>query len=402
MYYRHFGLSDQPFQFTARPRLLFLSEGHRESAAALEWGLMHEPSGFTLLVGETGTGKTTLVMSILARKYDQIRTVYVSNPKLGFDGILHELIRQLGIESPPVKFAMLEAFDHFVTGLERDERVVIVVDEAQSLDDEALEELRLFANRGRADQKQLGLVLVGQPQLLRRLMRPELRQFNDCIGARAVLNPLKREEALDYVEYWLNMCGSNAARVFSRGALAYIVGRSGGIPRRINLLCHNAMLIAYACGQREVDLRSARAAVAEYENPLAGARRFDGVLPWARFWRACGLLAGVMALGFFAAIAEIYLGASRGNDEALAAPESSTLPEITAPASAATTASAPLFPSSVPASASETATPTKALPARHRLHRRRRHSQYHRPRASKPKEHFSIWRMLVGDWPKRS
>src|SRR5437870_8100489 len=176
MYYRHFGLDGAPFRFVPTGRDLYLSRSHREALAALEWGALYEPSGFTLLIGEAGTGKTTLVKSILARNYSRVRSAYISNPKRGFEGILRELARQFSLTAQPTKLEMSAAFDHFLEQLNPGERLVILIDEAQTLDDEGLEELRLFSNSGNADEKQLNFVLVGQPELIQRLMRRELRQ----------------------------------------------------------------------------------------------------------------------------------------------------------------------------------------------------------------------------------
>lgn len=302
MYHRHFGLNAPPFQFTPAVCQLFMSGGHREGLAALEWAVLHEPSGFTLLVGEPGTGKTTLVMTILARNYASARIACVTNPKLAFDSMLREIARQVGIEARSEKSGMLDAFDRFLAHLRRGERVVIVVDEAQSLNDETLEELRLFSNRGRADEKQLHFVLVGQPELLRRLTQPHLRQLNDRIGARAVLNSLTSEEAVGYVECRIRGHGGIPAAIFARGALPYLIDHSGGIPRRINVLCHNAMLLAYSAGRREVDLPSARAAVSEYENLFPTVRPFGCAQARSanrmhRFLRAAVPVAAVFALG---------------------------------------------------------------------------------------------------------
>jgi type II secretory pathway predicted ATPase ExeA len=302
MYHRYFGLNGPPFQFTPAVRQLFMGGGHREGFAALEWAVLHEPSGFTLLVGEPGTGKTTLVTKILARNYACVRIACVTNPKLRFDSMLRAIAGQVGIEARPEKSGMLDAFDRFLAHLRRGERVVIVVDEAQSLNDETLEDLRLFSNRGRADEKQLHFVLVGQPELLRRLTQPHLRQLNDRIGARAVLNSHTPEEAIGYVECRIRGHGGSPAAIFARGALLYLIDHSGGIPRRINVLCHNAMLLAYSAGRREVDLPSARAAVSEYENLFASARPFGSAQARSasrlhRFLRAAAPVAAVFALG---------------------------------------------------------------------------------------------------------
>jgi type II secretory pathway predicted ATPase ExeA len=153
MYYRHFGLDSAPFRFVPAGRDLYLGRSHREALAALEWGMLHEPSGFTLLIGEAGTGKTTLVKSILARNYARVCAACINNPKQGFEGILRELVRQFGLIANSTKLEMSIAFDRFLERLAPGDRIVIVIDEAQSLDDDGLEELRLFSNSGNTDEK---------------------------------------------------------------------------------------------------------------------------------------------------------------------------------------------------------------------------------------------------------
>jgi type II secretory pathway predicted ATPase ExeA len=346
-YHQHFGLDGPPFQFTPAPRRLFMSSGHREGLAVLEWAVLHESSGITLLVGEAGTGKTTLVMAILARKYASVRIACVTNPKLGFGSMLRAIARQLGLEPRPEKSGMLDTFDRFLAHLRPGERIVIVVDEAQSLSDETLEDLRLFSNRGRVDEKQLHFVLVGQPELLRRLTQPHLRQLNDRIGARAVLNSLTPEEAVGYVQYRTRTHGGSPAAIFARGALPYLIDHSGGIPRRINVLCHNAMLLAYSAGSRKVDVFAARAAVAEYENLLASARPFQrtrvsSARRLRRFLRAAApVAAAVFALGLLS-FGVTFVGASReARHRALAPPVARDAPRPPQPTLTASSAITP-------------------------------------------------------------
>ena len=299
MYYRHFGLDGSPFRFVPVGRDLYLGRCHREALAALEWGVSHEPSGFTLLIGETGTGKTTLVKSVLARNYARVRAACINNPKLGFDGILRELVRQFGLAAHPTKLEMSIAFDRFLERLKAGERIVIVIDESQSLDDDSLEELRLFSNAGNADEKQLHFVLVGQPELLQRLMQRELRQFNDRIGARALLRPLSAAEARAYLEFRLKARGASSNQIFDSAAIDRIVEHSHGIPRRINVLGHNAMLLAYSAGKRRVDVESARVAISEYQN-LLGRNGHEEPRSTSSGWRRTGLAAaavvGLMAV----------------------------------------------------------------------------------------------------------
>jgi general secretion pathway protein A len=273
MYYSHFGLTGPPFQLTSSPAQLYMSKEHREAYAALEWGLLHEPSGFTLLIGEVGTGKTTLALAILARQYENVRTAYLSNPKLTFEEIVKLVMKQLGIKTrSKSKLADLEAVNDFLCALKPGERVVVMMDEAQGLSDETMEQLRLLSNSGKKDEKQLHFVFIGQPELLRRLTNPSLRQLEQRIGARTVLNPLQRAECHEYIEQRLRAVNGTADRIFKAGALRYLVRRGGGIPRRINVLCHNAMLLAYSGGARMVDTRMVEAAVTEYDSLFSALR----------------------------------------------------------------------------------------------------------------------------------
>jgi len=303
MYYQHFGLSGAPYQFTPSPEVLFLSPAHREALAALEWGLLHEPSGFTLLVGETGTGKTTLVQSALSHDHDGIRVAYVGSPKLGFEGMLRAILRQLNIQvCSDDRLAVMEAFSSCLARLKSTERVVVVVDEAQGLSDDLLEELRLLSNCENGDEKRLQFVLVGQPELLVRLMKPHLRQLNDRIGARVILNPLERAEAFAYVDYRLAARQGRRKKIFASNALAHLIDHSGGIPRRINVLCHNAMVLAYSSGTKKVRLEAARTAAAEYENLLQSARPFipeqsSSRQAWKALWRIGRPAAALFTLG---------------------------------------------------------------------------------------------------------
>jgi type II secretory pathway predicted ATPase ExeA/LysM repeat protein len=285
VYYRHFGLSGAPFQFTPSPKLLFMSKAHRETLAALEWGLLHEPSGFMLLIGETGTGKTTLIVSLLAQNYAHLRVAYVSNPKLGFDGLSRDIARQFGISPAPDRLAMSDAFDRYLAALPEGERAVVIVDEAQALTDEILDELRLLSNRDGGSEKRLHFIFVGQPSLLTRLQAPALRQVNGRIGVRALLNPLDAAEARGYVDYRLRAFGGSIETVFGRDAVEYLLARCDGNPRRINVLCHNALLQAHNANEAVVSRETAHAAARNIDNLFASARHYEPVDRIPAFFR---------------------------------------------------------------------------------------------------------------------
>jgi general secretion pathway protein A len=269
MYYQYFGLSGPPFASGASPAPLYLSAGHREGLAALQWGL-REPSGFTMLVGEIGTGKTTLIHSLLDERYQGVRIASVSNPKLSFEEMLRVITAQLGVTPAGAgKLDLIQALDGFLAA--QPEQVALILDEAQAISDDTLEQLRLLSNSQTAGQRRLQMVLVGQLDLARRLGRPELRQLNQRIGARALLPTLRPAEVRDYVEYRLRAYQGDIRRLFKRGALRELARASGGIPRRINVLCHNALLLAYAQRAARVSARHMREAAREYDNLLAGS-----------------------------------------------------------------------------------------------------------------------------------
>jgi general secretion pathway protein A len=286
-YYRQFGLSNPPFEMVSKPNSLYMSKAHREGLAALEWGLLHEPGHFTLLMGQAGTGKTTLINVLLDRHFqcianadgqaiysirtsDLARIAYVMNPKLGFEEMLRLVLEQLGYPpSATTKPELLRKFEWLFGELRPRERIAIIIDEAQALSDETLEDLRMFSNYSERGKGHLEILLVGQPELLTRLMDPSLRQFHQRIGARAILNPLQREEAFEYIEHKLQESGGSTKRVFGKRALQILVHHSHGIPRQLNLLCNNALIRAYASDLRIVTMKVAREAIREFEN-LAG------------------------------------------------------------------------------------------------------------------------------------
>ncbi len=272
MYHSHYSLSGAPFQFTPAPNALYLSKGHREGLAVLEWSLLHEPTGFTVLVGESGVGKTTLVCAILARSYANVRSAYINNPKLEFEqmmqAIMVQLLRQPGGRS---RLEMIENFAAMLNQLAPGERVAIIIDEAQDLDNETLEDLRLLSNQDAAAERRLQIVLVGQPELIDRLSSPAMVGLNQRIGARVLLGPLETAEAREYVDCRLRLKGGSARKIFAPWALQHLVRHGRGIPRRLNVLCHNAMLLGYVGGRKRVTVAMARAAVNEFDN-LLGSR----------------------------------------------------------------------------------------------------------------------------------
>lgn len=273
MYAKHFRLHGMPFEFTPSPAAFFAGASHREALAALEWGLLHEPSGFTLLVGRTGMGKSTLIAALLERHRNHLRIVHLSNPQIGAGQMLPFIAQQLGIKTAggASRRELLDALQKFLGALKPGERVAVLIDEAQALSEESLEELRLLSNCGRVEEQQLCFILVGQPELLRRLAEEPMRSLNERIGARAILTPLGDAEARDYVAYRLAVQGGRVEAIFARRALRHLITQSLGVPRLINVLCHNAMLFAYSRDAKRITLGMARRSVREREESFVAA-----------------------------------------------------------------------------------------------------------------------------------
>jgi len=290
---QHFGLTANPFQGSSASAALYLGRAHREVLATLEWGLS-EPSGFTLVTGETGTGKTTLIYSLLARSHPEVRIVHLSNPKLGFREMLGLALAQLNIRTRLSRLALVQGFNQALANLAPKRRLVLLLDEAQGLPDETLEDLRLLANLPAAAHTPLQLILVGQPELALRLRQLKLRQFNERIGARAQLSRLEPREIAPYVDCRLSAVGGKAATIFSAGALRQLARHSEGLPRRINVLGHNAMLLAYVANQSRVSGSMVQAAAREYGCWLGARPGPPGGSARARLRRLGPLAAGLM------------------------------------------------------------------------------------------------------------
>jgi len=262
MYERFYGLSELPFELTANPKYLYLSARQREALSVLQYGLFSAKS-LTLLIGDAGTGKTTLIQAALASdRCRDVRAVYVNNPTLRPDDFIRLLARKLNLsaearESKAFLLEQLEALlrERHAAGI----TTALVVDEAQSLSIEMLEEIRLLANIETPDAKLLPVVLAGQTELAARLEEPNLRQLKQRVTLRALLEPYDLEHTAAYIASRLATAGGTPGRMFSLDAITLIHELSGGLPRTINVICDNALLGSMALGRQRVD----RACVAE-------------------------------------------------------------------------------------------------------------------------------------------
>ncbi|HUQ11561.1 MAG TPA: AAA family ATPase [Steroidobacteraceae bacterium] len=248
MYASFFGLNEKPFSITPDPRYLFLSERHAEALAHLVYGI-NEAGGFIQLTGEVGTGKTTVVRSLLAQAPKHAEIALILNPRMTPAEFLLAICEELGIAVPAASADSLKDLvdllsRHLLKAHAEGKRIVLVVDEAQNLSVEVLEQVRLLTNLETETQKLLQIILIGQPELRELLDRTELRQLAQRITGRYHLDPLSGDEAAAYVRHRLRVAGSTR-EIFTNGALREIQRLSGGVPRLINIISDRALLGAF-------------------------------------------------------------------------------------------------------------------------------------------------------------
>jgi len=249
MYTRYFGLAEKPFAISPNPRYLFMSELHREALAHLLYGI-NSDGCFILLTGDVGTGKTTVCRCLLTQLPEHTDVAIVLNPKLTATELLRTICEELGI-LPEGDAASMKTYvdvlnQHLLTAHAKGRTTAIIIDEAQNLDMNVLEQLRLLTNLETNTQKLLQIVLIGQPELRDILERPELSQLNQRVTSRYHLTPLSPDHVRTYILHRLTVAGGTNKRLFSPKAIKYIAKVTNGIPRLINVLCDRALLGAYA------------------------------------------------------------------------------------------------------------------------------------------------------------
>jgi general secretion pathway protein A len=395
MYAPFFGLSKEPFSIAPDPRFLFMSEQHREALAHLMYGL-GGGGGFVLLTGEIGAGKTTVCRCFLEQVPTTCAVAYIFNPKLTAHELLQTVCAEFGIPPPAhsggepgslkAHVDVLNAF--LLSAHAQGRQAVLVIDEAQSLAPDVLEQLRLLTNLETAERKLLQIILIGQPELRDLLARPELEQLSQRVTARFHLGALSFEETKQYLGHRLAVAGLKAGLPFNAAAVASIFSLSGGVPRRINLLADRALLGAYAQGQMQADKNTVAQAGREVFAQRVGAYRNDGGTGWptgwqAPGWRAASKLVVLAAVALVAGAGGWFWSKKTGLAEpviplsaVLKAPAvAAVAPSSTAAAAAASASatlvslSAPAVPTALPASApdpaasSASATPASNDPA---------------------------------------
>ena len=311
LYGAWFGLQREPFSIAPDPRTLFMSERHREALAHLLYGVQGG-GGFVLLTGEIGAGKTTVSRCFLEQVPEGCRVAYVFNPKQSVDELLWTIAQEFGVQVLGQAFAagagdrieggskaLVDALNRFLLQVHaQGGQAVLVIDEAQALSAEVLEQLRLLTNLETSERKLLQIVLIGQPELRAMVASPGLEQLAQRVIARYHLGPLSAPDTARYVHHRLAVAGLSGPLPFDAAALKRVHERSRGVPRRINLLCDRALLGAYATGRRSVDAGIVERAAAEVAGePLPAEAAWWGAPGSLRrtAWLAAGGL--VLTLG---------------------------------------------------------------------------------------------------------
>ena len=267
MYQKFFGLRESPFNVNPDPRYLFLTRQIQEALAGLTYGIQNR-KGFILLTGEVGTGKTTLLNRLLDWLHGRrAKTAYIFNSRLNVDQLFDFIMAEFEIpcESREKSQVLLRLNQWLLERYRAGETAVLIVDEAQNLSPEVLEEIRLLTNLETSTEKLLQIVLTGQPELEQKLKMPELRQLRQRITMRCHTAPLSLEETFGYIAERLRIAGANGEPIFSKEAIESVHNFSRGIPRVVNLLCEHSMVNSYVDSLRPIPAHSVAEVAQEFQ-----------------------------------------------------------------------------------------------------------------------------------------
>lgn len=269
MYESFYGFRERPFDLTPDPRYVVLTDAHREALSNLQYAIASR-KGVALLIGEAGTGKTTMIRAALERQADRAHCVHLQNPALNRDEFVEMLATrfELSHRATTSKTALLVEMEALLlTRRARSAATVLIVDEAQSLPLELLEEIRLLANIETDQEKLLSVILAGQPELAERLNERSLRQLKQRIALRCELRPLTLQESCGYIAGRIRAAGGVGAQTFTREAVMLIHERAGGIPRTLSVIADNALLTGFAAEQRPVNSKIVQEVCADLDLP---------------------------------------------------------------------------------------------------------------------------------------
>ena len=285
MYLDFYGFNEMPFKLTPDPKFLYQTAAHREVLAQLLYGVQ-QSKGFIALTGEIGTGKTTLLHTVMKRLAESASVAFLFNSTLSFDGLLEYILEDFGISAPgaTTQAQRLFALNNFLIERRRlGQSAVLILDEAQNLDPKTLEQIRLLSNFETPHEKLLQILLVGQPELRAKLNLPELRQLKQRIALSCSIRPLTAAEVHQYILTRLRIAKGRDLGIFTEKAVAKIAAYSGGIPRVVNIVCDHCLVIGYADQERRIGPDIVDQAIATLE---------EGALPRRRARAAAGMGGG--------------------------------------------------------------------------------------------------------------
>ena len=255
MYCKHYGFTEKPFDITPKPKFLFLTRGHREALASLIYGI-RERRGFIAMVGDVGTGKTTLLRAAMQRLDKNTKVAFIFNSDMHFDDVLLVILDELRLLKPREVLTKVQAVkrltNYAIQLFKRGGNLVLVIDEAQNFSRKTLESLRMISNLETNKHKLIQIVIAGQTELDRKLENYDLRRLVQRINLKRYVKPLSDKDTYAYLDHRLKVAKYNGPALFNRKAKQMILAYSQGVPRKINIICDNALLNGYGAGKRKI------------------------------------------------------------------------------------------------------------------------------------------------------
>lgn len=276
MYRKFYGFKEKPFEITPDPTYVYMSEIHQEALSYLQYAIK-ESKGFSVITGEAGTGKTTLVHKLLSNLSGGVRTSYIFNPMMDRIDFLNYICHDLGIETGHLQTrgqCLAALHDFLLECFKNNEKVFLIIDEAQCLAPDLLHEVRLLTNLETSKYKLLHVILLGQPELSKLLAQPEFRPLKQRITVRYHLRPLSFREVKEYIIFRLKRAGSRNIVIFDAAATKAIYRYSKGIPRLINILCDNALLTGFSEGTTRIGKKIIKNTIKDMDSAPQGLPKF--------------------------------------------------------------------------------------------------------------------------------